>query len=187
MTTLVLIRHGETDWNVEARYQGQADPPLNEQGVAQAHRLAESLVDVGLDVIYTSPLQRALQTAELLAQQLEIPLREEPRLMEINQGEWQGLLRSEIEERYPKLFQRWLTQPWSVTPPAGESLQQVQARVDAVLDDIVGRHPEECVGLVAHRIPIALIKVRYQGQELDIVRTLDLPNAYWEEIRDLER
>jgi len=187
MTALVLIRHGETKWNVEARYQGQADPPLNEQGIAQAHQLAEALVDVGLDVIYTSPLQRAQQTAQLLARQLEIPLWEEPRLMEINQGKWQGLLRSEIEERYPELFERWLTKPWSVTLPAGETLEQVQARVNAALDDIVGRHPEECVGLVAHRIPIALIKVRYQGADLDIVRTLDLPNVYWEEIRDLDR
>jgi broad specificity phosphatase PhoE len=187
VTALVLIRHGETDWNVEARYQGQANPPLNEQGIAQAHQLADSLVDVGIDVIYSSPLQRALQTAQLLARHLEIPLREEPRLMEINQGEWQGLLRSEIEERYPEHFRWWLTVPWSVTPPGGESLEQVQARVDAALDDIVRRHPEECVGLVAHRIPIALIKMRYQGQDPDIVRTLDLPNAYWEEIRDLER
>jgi broad specificity phosphatase PhoE len=187
MTGLILIRHGETDWNVEARYQGQADPPLNEQGIAQAHHLANSLADIGLDVIYTSPLQRAQQTAQLLARQLGIPLWEEPRLMEINQGEWQGLLRSEIEERYPELFQRWLTKPWSVTLPAGESLEQVQARVNAALDDIVGRHPDESVGLVAHRIPIALIKVRTQGKDLDIVRTLDLPNAYWEEIRDLDR
>ena len=182
MTRLVLIRHGETDWNVEGRYQGQANPPLNARGRAQARRLAEELRGVGLDVLYSSPLRRALQTAQVIAETLGLPLHIEPRLMEINQGDWEGCLRSEIAARYPDLFRRWETEPWEVTPPGGESLAQVQARVYAALDEILARHPRQCVGLVTHRIPIALTKTRYQGLDPDVVRTLELPNTYWEEI-----
>ncbi len=182
MTRLVLIRHGETDWNVEGRYQGQADPPLNAKGLAQARQVAEALKTVGIQVIYSSPLQRAWQTAEIIARVLEVPLFPEPRLMEIHQGEWQGRLRSEIAVQYPELFRQWLVDPWHVTPPGGESLHQVQARVHAAVDDILVRHPGETVGLVTHRIPIALIKVRYQGLDPNAVRTLNLPNTYWEVI-----
>lgn len=181
-TTLVLIRHGETDWNVEGRYQGQADPPLNARGLAQARRLAEELRDAGLDVLYSSPLRRAAETAEILASALNLPLHLEPRLMEINQGAWQGRLRGDIAARYPETFRRWQTEPWRVTPPGGESLAQVQARVYSAVEDIVARHKGQRIGLVTHRVPIALIKARYQNLDPDTVRTLELPNTYWEEI-----
>ena len=183
MTCIILIRHGETDWIVEGRYQGQDDPPLNAKGLAQAHRLAEGLHDVPLDVLITSPLRRACQTAEILAETLGLPLHAEPRLMEIHQGDWQGRLRAEIAALYPELFRRWETEPWEVTPPGGEHLSQVQARVYAALDDIIMQYQGQRIGMVAHRIPIALIKVRYQGLDPDVVRTLQLPNTYWEEIQ----
>lgn len=182
MTRLVLIRHGETDWNVEGRYQGQADPPLNEKGLVQARQLTEQLQGAQIGVLYTSPLLRAKQTADIVARHLEIPLHVEPRLMEIHQGDWQTRLRAEIESRYPDLFRRWETEPWEVTPPEGEHLSQVQNRVHAAVEEILARHPAEKVGLVAHRIPIALIKVRYQAMSPEIVRTLHLPNVYWEEL-----
>ena len=180
MTRLVLIRHGETDWNVEGRYQGQADPPLNARGIAQAQALAAALAPLAIDVLYSSPLKRAWQTAEIVAQRLDVPLYPEPRLMEIHQGEWQGRLRSEIAAQYPEIFQKWLTDPWHVTPPGGESLQEVQARVYAAVDEILARHRDQTVGLVTHRIPIALLKVRFQGLDPNAVRTLQLPNTYWE-------
>lgn len=184
MTRLILIRHGETDWNVEGRYQGQADPPLNERGMAQAHELVAQLRDGGPDLLYSSPLRRAWQTAEILAEALNLPLRSEPRLMEIHQGDWQGRLRSEIEAAYPELFRRWETEPWEVTPPNGESLAQVQTRVYSALDDILARHRGRCIGLVTHRIPIVLIKLRYQEMDPNVVRSLSLklPNTYWEAI-----
>lgn len=182
MKRLILIRHGETDWNVEGRYQGQADPPLNAKGLAQAEELAEELAGVGVEVIYTSPLLRARQTAEVLGERLGADLHIEPRLMEIHQGDWQTRLRSEIQNLYPDLFHRWETQPWEVTPPQGEHLNQVQRRVNAAVDEILARHPDRTVGIVSHRVPIALIKVRYQGMDPDIVRTLHLPNVYWEEV-----
>jgi broad specificity phosphatase PhoE len=182
MTRLVLIRHGETDWNVEGRYQGQADPPLNAKGMAQAAELAGRLAKLPrLDIIYSSPLLRASQTAEVVADKLGGPLHLESRFMEIHQGDWQTRLRSEIEGLYPELFKSWETTPWEVCPPQGETLQQVQERVYAAIDEIITRHPEERVGIVSHRIPLALIKLRYQeGMDRDIVRSLHIPNVYFE-------
>lgn len=182
MTSLILIRHGETDWNVIGRYQGQADPPLNQRGLEQARQLAEELSDAGLELIYTSPLRRAAQTAQIIADRYELRVFHEPRLMEIHQGDWQTLLRSEIESRYPQLFSRWETEPWEVTPPHGENLSQVQIRVKAAIDDILSRNADKRIGIVAHRIPIALIKMCFQGLDPDIVRTLNLPNTYHEVI-----
>jgi phosphoserine phosphatase len=182
MTRLILIRHGETEWNVIGRYQGQADPPLNDQGVTQSYQLAEQLADTDLDILYTSPLLRAAQTAQILVDQLTIPLYVEPRLMEIHQGDWQTRLRSEIDQLYPDLFRRWEREPWEVNPPNGESLRQVQERVIAAVEEITGQYPHQCVGIVTHRIPIALIKVQYQGLDRDIVRSMQLPNIYHEEI-----
>ena len=86
MTDLILIRHGETDWNVAGRYQGQADPTLNNRGLEQAHQLARELRSSPLDVIYTSPLLRAVQTAKIIMEVLDLHLREDSRLMEIHQG-----------------------------------------------------------------------------------------------------
>lgn len=182
MTILFIIRHGETDWNIDGRYQGQADPPLNARGIQQANVLAEQLDRMSLELLYTSPLERAKQTAVILSQEFSIEILEEPRLMEIHQGDWQTRLRSEIESLYPDLFREWETNPWHVTPPGGEHLKEVQSRVYAALDDINRLHQDAKIGIVTHRIPIALIKMRYQFLDPDIVRTIHLPNTYWEEI-----
>jgi broad specificity phosphatase PhoE len=181
-TTLLLIRHGETSWNIEGRYQGQADPPLNDKGLLQAQELVEKLASIAIDILYTSPLRRAMQTAQIIAHQRQIPCITEPRLMEIHQGDWQTRLRSEIESLYPEIFRQWEQQPWQVTPPGGESLSQVKKRVYAALDEIITDHAGQHIGLVTHRIPIALIKMRYQELAPDIVRTLHLPNAFYEQI-----
>jgi probable phosphoglycerate mutase len=127
-------------------------------------------------------LKRTKQTAQIIADQIGVPLIDEPRLVEIHQGDWQTRLRSEIENLYPELFKSWETDPWKVTPPGGEHLSEVQSRVYEALDQILTGNGNKKIGIVTHRIPIALIKVRYQGMDPDIVRTIHLPNAYWEEI-----
>jgi phosphoserine phosphatase len=180
---LILIRHGETDWNIEGRYQGQANPPLNEEGIRQGQRLARKLEGAGLDALYTSPLSRASQTARIISDHLGVPLYSDSRFMEIHQGEWQERLRSEIQSLYPDLFKRWETEPWEVCPPNGETLRQVQERVEQAVDEIISRHTDETIGIVSHRIPIALIKMRYQSLDANIVRTLHLPNTYFEELQ----
>ena len=181
-TRLLLIRHGETDWNVEGRYQGQEDPPLNRRGRDQVRLLADALSGEPLHVLYGSPLKRARETAQIVQDKLAIPLHGEPRLMEIHLGDWGGRLATEVAARDAKRYLRWETDPWSVTPPGGESLFQVRERVHAAADEIVRRHEGKTIGLVAHRIPLAMLKIRYENLDSSLLRKLYLPNAGWEEV-----
>jgi broad specificity phosphatase PhoE len=165
---------------VEGRYQGQADPPLNDRGRAQARRVAETLQGQRLDALYASDLRRAAETAEAIGQATGLAVRYDPRLREIHQGEWQGLPVTEIERRYPNLFRRWQEAPLTVTLPGGESIAQMQERVLAAVEDIARQHPVQRVAIVAHKLPIAVIKCRYQDIPLERIWDLIPPNAEWE-------
>jgi broad specificity phosphatase PhoE len=109
MTRLLLVRHGETDWNTTGRFQGQADPPLNANGRAQAASLAAQLAQTRIGAIYSSDLQRARDTAEIVARKLGMTVRVDRRLREINQGEWDGMLTTDIIARYPV---EWAAREW---------------------------------------------------------------------------
>lgn len=185
-TRLFLIRHGETGWNLEGRYQGQADPPLNEEGLRQARSLARRLRRRGLEVLYTSPLLRAKTTADIVSGVLHLPVRVDARLMEINLGQWQGRLATDIAREEPELFRQWHMEPWAVLPPEGESLAQVRERVYAAADEILTRHRGQCVGIVSHRIPYLLLGMRYLGFPRDAISTFKIANACFEEIVNTE-
>jgi broad specificity phosphatase PhoE len=103
MTQLCLIRHGQTDWNLEGRYQGQSDVPLNQTGLAQAQSLAEQLKGQTFAAIYSSDLMRARQTAEPCAKMLGMTIQAEAHLREIDQGEWEVVLVEDIKARYAEL------------------------------------------------------------------------------------
>ena len=178
----MLIRHGETDWNVEGRYQGQADPPLNEQGRVQAQQVAQALQGERLDALYASDLRRAAETAEAIGRATGLAVRYDPRLREIHQGEWQGLLVTEIERRYPDLFRRWKESPLRVTLPGGESIAQMRERVLAAIEDIAQQHPGQRVAIVAHKLPIAVVKYHYQSIPLERIWDLIPANVEWETI-----
>lgn len=148
-----MVRHGETDWNRENRFQGHSDPPLNATGRAQAHELAEELwAAEPIAVAYTSPLRRAYETAEIVARRLGIPMQTSKKLMEVDVGSWSGLTRSEIEARLPDGYGRWLEHGhgWD----DGESYEELGERVMAGLLEIAAQHPEELVLTVTHGGPI---------------------------------
>src|SRR5213076_218915 len=132
MTTLLLARHGETDWNREGRWQGWADPPLNAAGRAQAHELAEQLRSVPFDAVYSSDLRRAHETAEIVAAPHAVPVVADLGLREIDVGSWSGLTRSAIEERFP-----------GAEHHDGESREEHLARVLATVERIASAHPGE--------------------------------------------
>lgn len=155
---LVLVRHGRTDWNDEGRYQGQDGPGLNEKGRVQARVTARLLVDRPVAVVYTSDLERALETAHIIAEALNSPLRVDPRLREIHQGIWQGMLFDDIQAAYAQALERFRKDPVNNAPPGGETLAQLARRFTAALTDIANRHPADRMVVVTHKLPIAIVR-----------------------------
>ncbi len=177
MTRLVLVRHGETDWNVEGRYQGQADPPLNARGRAQARSVAPKVAALHPEAIYSSPLKRAWETAMAISEATGLPVTPEPRLKEINQGRWQGMLVTEIQRQFPEEFRLWMERPWELEMPDRESLRDLEKRVLEAVAEIVRRHPTGTVALVTHKLPIAIVKIRYAGVPRERIWDIIPPNA----------
>jgi len=163
MTRFCLIRHGQTAWNLEGRYQGQSDVPLNETGRAQAHTLARQLHDQSFAAIYSSDLERARETSEIIASALHLPVVLEPRLREIDQGEWEGQLVEVIKARYAELWQKRTVDPASVRPPGGETVGEVAGRVYAALDDIMRLHPDASVLVISHGLALATVICKVRG------------------------
>jgi 2,3-bisphosphoglycerate-dependent phosphoglycerate mutase len=152
MTEILLARHGETDWNREGRFQGHADPPLNETGRAQAAELAAELEGVELAAVYSSPLRRALETAAVVAAVHGFEPVTVDALREVDVGSWQGLTRAEIEARCPEQFARWLDydKGWQ----DGESYEEMGRRVVAALLELAADHEGERILAVTHGGPI---------------------------------
>jgi broad specificity phosphatase PhoE len=149
VTTILLARHGETDWNVEGRVQGHTDRPLNETGVAQARALAEELADEQVDAVYASDLGRALETARAVAEPRGLPVVPIPGLREKDFGTWEGLLDEEILERFPQAQHG----PWG----DAETPDELEERVLATLREIADRHPGGRVLVVSHGGPLRAV------------------------------
>jgi alpha-ribazole phosphatase len=171
-TTLWLVRHGQTNWNLEGRYQGQSDQPLNDTGLAQAHKLAEELDPDTFSAVFSSDLKRARQTAEVLANRLNLPIKLDPRLREIHQGEWEGVLFSELVSRYAEEMERRRSDPLSARPPGGESVAEVSARVWAAADDIASLYSGQTVIVVSHGLSIATLIAR--GRDIPLKQVYSL-------------
>jgi probable phosphoglycerate mutase len=152
MTRLILIRHGRSMWNAERRIQGQADPPLDDVGRQQAHCLAKRLQRDGanLSTLYTSPLQRASETAEIIGETLGVPVVTDPRLTERGVGDVTGLTWEEITTCYPDFVHSWEHDPEHAGFPGEEGQAEFRARVVSVFDEMVAHHAPDPVGVVSH-------------------------------------
>ncbi len=152
MTQLILTRHGETDWNVAHRFQGQSDVPLNGRGREQATLLAQRLAAIEtFDAIYASDLSRAWDTAQAIAAHHTCPLIAVPGLREGNFGEWEGCTFEELQTRDPEKIKAWMEDVGAFTPPGGETLHTIAERVAAAYEEIAHKHSdEEAILLVAH-------------------------------------
>jgi broad specificity phosphatase PhoE len=171
MTTLWLVRHGQTNWNLTGRWQGQAShaPELNEVGRAQALSIRDQLKNVPFTAIYSSDLLRSRQTAELIAKPLGLPVTLEPRLREMNLGSWEGMLSDDIQAQFPQELLMRAQDPLNTRAPQGESPSEVATRVYAALDEIAAKHRGESVLIVAHGVSLAVIICRTEQIPLDRV------------------
>ena len=152
MLEIILARHGETDWNVAEVFRGRADVALNETGVQQAELLGEYLSGVKIDAVYSSPLKRALKTAEAIAGRHALEVNVVHGLIDFDFGEWQGFSHQEVKDKYKELYAEWINHPDQVSMPAGESLGDVRKRAMVVVNDIMERYHEGRVVLASHRV-----------------------------------
>jgi broad specificity phosphatase PhoE len=148
VTTILLARHGETDWNSERRWQGHEDRPLNDVGREQARELADTLADRAIDVVYSSDLVRAHETALIVARRLGLPVGVDAGLREVDVGDWSGRVHGELEGLDPEGYRRWQEggKGWS----GGESYEEMGERVVGAVLRLAARHPGQTLLLVTH-------------------------------------
>jgi len=151
MTEIILIRHGETEWNVGEVFRGRADIELSETGIKQAELLAEYLSNIKIDAIYSSPLKRALKTAQVIARYHSIDIEITHGLIDFDYGQWQALPHQEVKDNYPELYREWTIHPDRVIMPGGESLDDVRKRTTGLIDEVIAKH-KGIIILVTHRV-----------------------------------
>jgi probable phosphoglycerate mutase len=176
-TRIVLIRHGETDWNAATRIQGHTDIPLNRRGRWQAHRVGQALADEGLAAVYSSDLQRAHATAQAVAQAGGLVVQVSPTLRERAFGAFEGMSFTEIETQRPDDARRWRQRDPDFGPPGGETLKDFYARSVQAVHDLAARHEGQAVALVAHGGVLDCLYRAATGQPLDAPRTWAMANA----------
>jgi probable phosphoglycerate mutase len=167
MPILLLIRHGENDYSKKGKFAGRLPGvDLNERGLQQAEELGKNLAEVPLKALYSSPLERAMETAAPIARLRNLQVIEEPGLLEADIGKWQGLsIRRVAVTKYWRVVQN---APSRAGHPGGETFQQVQTRIVTTLDAILARHkPNDVVACVFHSDPIKLAVAHYIGLPLD--------------------
>ena len=153
MTYVVLVRHGQTEWNRVERFRGQADVPLNETGRAQAEATARRIAAEWQPVaVYSSPLSRAVKTAEAIARQVGLPVQTHHGLTDINYGQWQGLTPDEARESWPEMVDAWYRTPETAQIPGGETLTALRVRTMDAVRGLAARHPGETIVLVGHTV-----------------------------------
>ncbi|MCK5654126.1 MAG: histidine phosphatase family protein [Dehalococcoidia bacterium] len=152
MARIILVRHGQTEWNRQERFRGWVDIDLDATGLRQAEAAAERVARWDVAAIYSSPLRRAMDTAQIIANRLSLPVVPLEGINDMNFGIWQGLSIGEVKESYPELFDLWRYSPQRLEIPQGESLEDVRKRVVATIDDLTARHEGSTVAMVTHRV-----------------------------------
>jgi len=168
MTKIILVRHGQTEWNRVERFRGRADIPLNETGLAQAEATGLRVAaEWQPTAIYSSPLSRAIQTAEAIARNFSLEVQRYPGLIDIDYGEWQGLSPDEARQRWPAELDAWYNAPEKARIPGGESLEELRTRAMSTVNELAASHPGQTIVLIGHTVinRIILLGVLGLGNE----------------------
>lgn len=174
---LFLVRHGETASNAARVYAGRSAEPLSERGRAQALEAGVRLSGEGIEALYASPVRRALETAELMASVLDVPVTVDDDLTEMALGLWEGLSEAEVAERFPTEWALWQAHPSRLRLPERETLEEVLRRVLPCLERIRLAHPGGGAAVVSHHAPIRVAVLHHQGAELDRYRAASVGNC----------
>jgi probable phosphoglycerate mutase len=176
-TRFIAIRHGETEWNSEGRFQGHLNSVLNNQGMAQARALGERLATERFDLLLSSDLGRALQTASAIAMRSGHEIVVEPRLRERRMGIFQGLTPDEVQARYPQDYARFRSHDPDYAIPDGESMRQLFERIVACFTDLAARYAGLTLTIVTHGGVLAMLYRHARTMPLEVPRDFPLHNA----------
>jgi probable phosphoglycerate mutase len=176
-TTIHLVRHGQTALNAQGRFRGRQNLPLDDSGFAQAAEVAQRLAGAGIEVVYTSPLLRCVQTAECIASAADVDVVTMEDLVDADHGSWQGLTPEEAERRDPETYAVFRAHPNEACMPSGESLANVRRRTLAALGRIGQAHNGSAAAAVSHEIPIRLVVAHLAAIDGAAIWDLDLPTC----------
>jgi broad specificity phosphatase PhoE len=166
VTRLIVVRHGRTEWNRIERFRGRADIGLDEVGVKQAESAAKRIGEWPISAIYSSPLHRALTTAEIIAGPLGLNVQLAPGIVDIDYGAWQGLSTEDVVARDGHLYSQWIESPHKVKFPGGESLAEVKERSASAVNDLIQQHPKETVVVVSHKVICQILILSLLGLDI---------------------
>ena len=176
-TRLLMVRHGQSQWNLEGRIQGQTDVPLSELGVRQAEAVGNRLATEVIGAVYASPLRRAMHTAEVIDRHHGLGIRIEPVLTEIDHGLWQGRTEAEIEETDGERLRQWQLVPGRVQMPDGERLYDVRRRALGTIRTIAASHPGRSIVIVSHELVIKIVLAEVLGMDYDHLGRFAIANT----------
>jgi probable phosphoglycerate mutase len=185
MLRIVLVRPGATDYDGEQRIQGALDIPLNRQGLMETARVVDQLRDKRIEMIYAAPCKSAVESAEILAKDLDVRLKKLERMQNLNLGLWQGMQVSEVRHKQPKVYRQWQEQPENVCPPDGEMIEQAEQRIRAAMNKLIKRHKDGVIALVIPEPLASLVRRHFKNDDLgDLWKALS-SHGCWE-VLDLE-
>ena len=167
MGTLLIVRHGETEWNAEGRIQGHTDIGLSENGAQQARSLGQRLADRQIDVAYSSDLKRTSETARLALGHRNVVLNETPRLREYHKGIFEGMTLTEIQTQFPDEYPKYLEKDLSYAPEGGETTRDVSTRMASIFQEIKAKHLDATVLVVSHGGALRAAMVSLLGMPLE--------------------
>jgi broad specificity phosphatase PhoE len=182
-TEILLIRHGQTESNRTGYYMGWSAEDLNAAGLEQVQRLSSRLARLSIVAIYSSPLQRAFHTADIIAAHHNIKVTSLQDFIEINQGKLEGVHRSETERRYPELWKHLRTDPFQAIFPGGESFSQVAERTVRSFESVVAENLNKQILIVSHEINIKMIVIHALRAPYNIYRLFEISNASLSKVR----
>lgn len=172
-----LVRHGQTLWNVERKYQGQSDVPLTKIGKLQAEQVADKLKDKDIKAIYASDLSRTVHTAREIAKHHNLEVINDKDIRELSLGVWEGLTFNEVNERWSKEFREWQEKPFEIKPPEGETLTDLYNRTGRFMMRAAKAHPKEKIIVVTHAGPIRAILAQILNLKRDFFWKFKISNT----------
>ncbi|MEM7313817.1 MAG: histidine phosphatase family protein [Planctomycetota bacterium] len=180
MLRVVLIRPGTTDYDEQGRIKGRLDIPMNQNGEIQVTTTTQEVSELGIEVVYSGPCTAAQQTAKLIAEKLDVRMKEIKPLQNLDPGLWQGKLIEEVKTQHPKIFRRWQEQPETMCPPEGEMLEDAQQRLQEAVAKLYRKNKDKVIAVVMPEPIASILRAMLINEELGDLWQAETTCGHWE-------